>query len=55
MNYNKYNFRLAVLGTICYGLGWYTHHLIYYFFFGFCFGQIWVNYRKEKKDRENNF
>ena len=53
MNYRKSNFIFALVGSICYGIGWYSGQSIYYFLFGFSFGQIWYNYRKEKRDREN--
>lgn len=53
MNYRKYNFIFALVGSISYGIGWYSGQPIYYFLFGFSFGRIWYNYRKENKDREN--
>jgi len=53
MNYRRANNILCLVGTISYGIGWYFGGGVYYFIFGLCFGQIWVNYRREKSEKDN--
>jgi len=52
MNYTKINVMLCLFGIVSSLLAWYTGNFLFHFLFGLSFGQILVNYKKEKSNKE---